>query len=72
MGLFNDNEEKEVSTGATIGYFLIGFAILVVIAFGIFVGVKKIGGDSETSDVKTVVEESTNVEISEECRYSIH
>lgn len=45
MGLFNQEQEKEVSSGAVIGYVLIGFAVVLVIAFLIFAATKKLGKD---------------------------
>lgn len=45
MGLFKQEQEKEVSSGAVIGYVLIGFAVVLVIAFLIFAATKKLGKD---------------------------
>ena len=42
-----------------IGYVLIGFAIVVVIAFLIFVGIKKVSGNNENTAI--VTEESVEV-----------
>ena len=59
MSIFNGDTEKEVSSGAMIGYVLIGFAIVVVIAFLIFVGIKKVSGNNENTAI--VTEESVEV-----------
>lgn len=40
MGLFNKNEEKEVSGGAVFGWALLGMAAILVIAFIIFMLLK--------------------------------
>lgn len=61
MSIFNGDTEKEVSSGAMIGYVLIGFAIVVVIAFLIFVGIKKVSGNNESP--ATVTEESVEINV---------
>lgn len=40
----NENEENEVSGGQVFGYILIGLAVVIIIAFIIFVGVKMATG----------------------------
>lgn len=65
MGLFNKNEEREVSSGAVFGYALIGFVVVVIVAFAIFVGVKKIGGSDseETTKTQTQIETTVDTEV---------
>ena len=65
MGLFNFNKdtEKEVSSGVLIGYVLIGFAIVLVVAFLIFVGYKKITSKPE---VDNQIATEQNIESSSE------
>lgn len=43
----NENEENEVSGGQVFGYILIGLAVVLIIAFIIFVGVKMATGGSK-------------------------
>ena len=62
MGLFNNNEEKEVSTGATIGYFLLISAGILLLAFLLFVGFKKITGDKSDNAEATQVEVIEDIE----------
>jgi large-conductance mechanosensitive channel len=40
----NENEENEVSGGQVFGYILIGLAVVIIIAFVIFVGIKMATG----------------------------
>lgn len=43
----NENEENEVSGGQVFGYILIGLAVVLIIAFIIFVGVKMVTGGNK-------------------------
>ena len=56
----NENEENEVSGGQVFGYILIGLAVVIIIAFVIFVGIKMATGDSK-SDAKTQQISSTEI-----------
>lgn len=57
----NENEENEVSGGQVFGYILIGLAVVIIIAFIIFVGVKMAtGGGKKDAKPKQVA----SVEIS--------
>lgn len=47
MGILKRDEENEVSGGQVFGYILLGLAALLVIAFLIFVGIKKFSGGGE-------------------------
>lgn len=60
---FNKDEEKEVSSGVLMGYVLIGFAVVVILAFGIFVVVKKTTGKKEEAPI--AIEQTTDEEIEE-------
>ena len=42
---FSPEQEKEVSSGAVIGYMLLGFAIIVILSFTVFIAVNKVKGD---------------------------
>lgn len=61
---FNKESEKEVSSGAIIGYVLAGFAVVIVIAFIIFACATKIGKKNaptnNTVTVEQTVEDSTS------------
>lgn len=59
---FSPDQEKEVSSGAVIGWVLLGFAILVVIAFGIFVGVKKLSPDDNKDTAPIQIEQQVETE----------
>lgn len=56
----NESEENEVSGGQVFGYILIGLAVVIIIAFVIFVGIKMATGDSK-SDAKTQQISSTEI-----------
>lgn len=66
MSLFgNKDSEKEVSTGAVFGWLLLGVAIVIALAFGIFVATHKgsddnAGQSTESVSVTTQVDEETN------------
>lgn len=60
FGKNNENEENEVSGGQVFGYILIGLAVVIIIAFVIFVGIKMATGDSK-SDAKTQQISSTEI-----------
>lgn len=60
MGLFNNNTEKEVSTGAVFGYVLLGFALVMIISFGIFVAIHKVSNTNK--DEPVAIEETINTE----------
>lgn len=53
---FNPDQEKEVSSGAVIGYALLGFALVFVIAFAIFIGISKFKGDDEVETAPVATE----------------
>ena len=57
----NENEENEVSGGQVFGYILIGLAVVIIIAFIIFVGVKMATGGGK-KDAKP--QQVASVEIS--------
>ena len=59
---FNPDQEKEVSSGAVIGWVLLGFAILVIVAFGIFVGVKKLSPDDSKDANPVQIEQQVETE----------
>lgn len=63
MSLFNFNKEteKEVSSGVLIGYVLVGFAVVLVLAFIIFAVVKKVSNNSDSTN-QTVIEQSVETE----------
>lgn len=56
----NENEENEVSGGQVFGYILIGLAVVIIIAFVIFVGIKMATGNGK-SDAKTQQISSTEI-----------
>lgn len=56
----NENEENEVSGGQVFGYILIGLAVVLIVAFVIFVGVKLATGGSK-SGAKTQQISSTEI-----------
>lgn len=56
----SENEENEVSGGQVFGYILIGLAVVLIVAFVIFVGVKMVTGGSK-SDAKTQQISSTEI-----------
>ena len=62
MGLFKRDMENEMSGGQVFGYILVIAAIMFIIAFGVFVGLKKAGIDtSRTSEENvTTLEETTS------------
>ena len=58
---FNKDTEKEVSSGVLIGYVLIGFAVVLVVAFIIFAIFKNIsGGSNKVSEQTTTIEQTTD------------
>ena len=63
MSIFNFNKEteKEVSSGVLIGYVLVGFAIVLVLAFIIFAVVKKVSNNSDSTN-QTVIEQSVETD----------
>lgn len=63
MSIFNFNKEteKEVSSGVLIGYVLVGFAIVLVLAFIVFAVVKKVSNNSDSTN-QTVIEQSVETE----------
>ena len=60
MSLFNFNKdtEKEVSSGVLIWYVLVGFAIAIILAFIVFVAVKK--APIKSAETKTNIEQSVD------------
>lgn len=70
MKLFNNDDnnlqEKEVSSGALIGYVLIGFIVVVILAFGIFAASTTLKKGNETSNdqvnTEVIVETENNNE----------
>ena len=62
---FSPDQEKEVSSGAVIGYALLGFAVLVIVAFGIFVGVKKLSPEKDSGVPTTQIEQSVDEVVEE-------
>ena len=62
---FNPDQEKEVSSGAVIGYALLGFAVVFIVAFGIFIGVSKLKADDTVDEVTVAVESVVDEEVEE-------
>lgn len=65
MGIFKKDMENEMSGGQVFGYILVIGAILFIIAFGVFVGLKKAGIDTsrDTNETSNVI--STTVDNTE-------
>ncbi len=61
MSIFNFNKdtEKEVSSGVLIWYVLVGFAIAIILAFIVFVAVKKTS--TKPAETKANIEQSVDV-----------
>lgn len=66
MSLFKRDMENEMSGGQVFGYILVIAAVLFIISFGIFVGLKKAGIDTSRKETEIVTTTNNTEEITEE------
>lgn len=59
MSLFKKDQERETSSGEVIGWVLLAFAAVLIVAFIVFAVIKGVS-DKNTDEPKAVVEQTTD------------